>query len=65
MPREALEVVIGVLRAEVVKEEEWVKLRNLVVTESPLEMHSCPFYRRHAFPDLLDFPYCAHRVPPV
>jgi len=65
MPGKALEVMIGVFRAEVVKEEERVKLWHLVVTKGPLKMHSCPLDRWLTLPDFLNSPYCAHNIPPL
>ena len=65
MPGKALEVVVGIVRAEIVEEEERVKLGHLVVAKGPLKMHSCPLDRWLALPDFLNSPYCAHNIPPL
>ena len=45
MPGEALEVVLGMFVAEVVEEEEGVKIFRFAEAESPLEADTCALER--------------------
>src|SRR5512143_4108371 len=60
MPWKALEIMIGGVGTKVVEKEERVKLGDLIVTESSLEVYARSFDRRPTLPDLLDSSVTAH-----
>ena len=54
VPGEALQVVVGVLRLEVIEQQERVELRDLVEPENPPQVDAGSLEGGLALPDLLD-----------
>src|SRR5919201_47548 len=54
VPGESSDIILRVVRAEIVQEQERVKLRHLAVAESAPQMDASPFDRGLALPDRLD-----------
>jgi hypothetical protein len=56
MPGKAGKIIVRVSRVEVVKEQEWVQIRNLMVSESTLKMDAGSLDSRLTFPRFIYIP---------
>src|SRR5499427_3510929 len=66
VPGESSDIVLRVVRAEIVQEQERVKLRHLAVAESAPQMDASTFDHGLALPDRLDASdRCAHPLSPI
>src|ERR1700690_4003218 len=65
MPGKAGKIIAGVIRAEVVKEQEWVQIRNLIVSESTLKMDAGSLNSGFTFPRFIDLPRHALSFPRI
>jgi hypothetical protein len=48
VPREAGDIVVGVVRTEIIEEQERIETRHLGVTEDPLKVNASAFHSRVA-----------------
>jgi hypothetical protein len=56
MPGKAGKIITGIIRAEVVKEQEWVQIGNLIVSESTLKTDAGSLDSGFTFPCFIYLP---------
>jgi hypothetical protein len=62
VPREAFQVVSGVIGMKIVQKQEWIQKGDLLIAEGSLQMNTGSFERRFAFQNLFDLSNVTHGV---
>jgi hypothetical protein len=60
MPGKSFAVMLWVAGSKIIQKKKRIELPYFTETESPLEMHPCPFNGLLAFEDLFNSPCCIH-----